>query len=169
MDFTAINPRDQRWWQHRYAERVGFLCVPHAALDANPALDAEITKASNRGGEVFAFQEHTVLPIFQSKITQSHLGLAMSAGGDVYDLPMFIEVDSVNDLVPAGFFGTVVDGENLTWSEWMGETFAAIDRDGRTFISSQSNTNTTPLLSELLPNELNLVLPHELPQSTQAE
>jgi hypothetical protein len=61
---------------------------------------------------------------------------------------LFIEVDSPDDKVPSELFGY---SEGLTWAEWCKDNKPPVEREGRFFIRTSSNTNNFPDLSELKP------------------
>jgi hypothetical protein len=101
--------------------------------------------------------------------------LALAEGTTIHNYPVYIELDSVDDLVPEDLFGaTYIDKDEETgeeelvhrrWSAWMLPNHHATELDGKLYIHSSAHNSKCPELSTLLPVASQLILASDLPKA----
>ena len=80
--------------------------------------------------------------INDSKLSIENAKYIVSAGGDVEDYQLFIEIESLEELVPISLIGSTQKNEDdedvqVTWSQWLAPNCSPTQRAGRLFIGTQ--------------------------------
>lgn len=84
--------------------------------------------------------------------------LIFSKGVKIEGFPLFIEIQSKEDLVPEGLIGA-----GLTWEQWKSENHTFTEIGARIFIGTNAHTNEDLSFEDLQAVRESLVLPQDLP------
>ena len=146
-----------------------IISTPHANVITGGVLNRLASDAKNRHAQGGYDDTHTWYDIESKFLSlQEALGIVQVPDTTVAQYPLYIEIDSVDDLVPAELFGSTTEDEdgvttNHTWATWMRPNHNATERDGRLFIHASANTNNHPELTTLLPVASSLLQVQDLP------
>jgi hypothetical protein len=126
------------------------------------ALDAKAMHAT--GSYTATHVSYDIEPQFIA--VSEALGIIQVPGTTIEQMPLFIKVDSPDELVPADLFGASnEDGDAVTWAEWCMTNKPVIERAGQFFVRTSSHTNNWPELTTLEPVYAYLVKSDEIPSA----
>lgn len=105
---------------------------------------------------------------------QESLQIVQVPDTTIEQLPLYIEIASVDDTVPAELFGSTFEDEEgethaHTWATWKRSNHHATERDGRLFLHASAHTNNHPELSTLLPVAGSLIKAQDIPPTTSQD
>lgn len=121
-------------------KRVSLCRINNASLDAVTgdeyikalALDAMLKGAGN-----YPEDDATIYKIYTDKLPLDDVKYIINGEhGDVEDHILYIEVEDMEALVPIGVENWSVDGEQLTWSQWVKSPPALIN--GKYYIATSN-------------------------------
>jgi hypothetical protein len=149
------------------------ITIPTTLLDTEAPLQQLAVSAVIKGAKPYYNATQTFYPIEVDFLSlEQAKALTGYTGVLIAHYPLMIEIGSVDDLVPAGLFGSIVTDEggeetNITWAEWMLPNYTVTERDGRKFINASAHTSNNPELTTLSPVYTSLIKPSDLPASTE--
>lgn len=95
-----------------------------------------------------------------------HSLIDYDAGENFEEFPLYIEIGSPSDDVPAGMIGSEdEEGNPVTWQDWVLPNKPVHSVDGRHFVGSYSHTGSYLRIVDMLPVLDDLVLPSDIPVS----
>ena len=121
--------------------------------EGDELMKALATDANNKGATRYPKGDCVVYDIYEEfAMLDMAKAIVVGGHGDVHNYRLFIEIDSVDSLVPAELFGsTDEEGEALTWAQWCSPNAQPTDIDGRLFVNTSAKTGELPSMSELVP------------------
>jgi hypothetical protein len=150
------------------------ISTPHANVITGGVLNHLALDAKARHATGGYDNTHTWYDIESKFLPLSDaLGIIQVPDTTITQYPLYIEIGSVDDQVPADLFGaTTTDAEtgettSNTWATWMLPNHHATELDGRLFIHASAHTSSHPELSELLPVKSSLLQVADLPSNPE--
>jgi len=105
---------------------------------AKHAFLAELRRAK-KGGTPELIEYYN---IDNDKLSLAFAKQLLALGVVIKGMPLFIEIEDKDDVVPEGVFGsTNDDGESHTWSTWKKPNHNFLEIDGRIFIGTNAHTH----------------------------
>ena len=109
--------------------------------------------------------------INDSKLSIENALYIVNAGGDVEDYQLFIEIESLEELVPISLIGSTQKNEDdedvqVSWDQWLAPNCSPTQRGGRLFVGTQCcgvYTQGCLPMSELITIADRLFLASDLP------
>lgn len=142
-------------------------------LTGDAQVKALSSDARAKGATRYPHEECTVYEIYSQFLPLDNAKfLVANEHGDVEDFPLAIKVSDLDELVPIGVEGWSVEGEHLTWSQWVKPNTDPINGgDGFFYINTaccHSYEEYLPL-SKMLPIFDKLVTIQEIPTNNLNE
>jgi len=136
-------------WKVLY--KVKMASVDH--LTGDESMYALAVDANNKGATRSPYGEYVSYEIFEKHASVDvSIYIVKGGHGDVENYRLFIEVDSLEDQVPDGLFGSKdEDGNPVTWESWCLPNFNPVTIRGKFYINTSANTGSLPKFSELEP------------------
>ncbi len=138
--------------------------IPIDLFDTDADIQQLAVGAVIKGAKPEHVNADVIYSITSAYLPVPYVKLLASKGVTIENHPLFIEIDSPDDIVPVGIVGSLDDeGASVSWNNWVLDNHAVHQVGARYFVGSDAHTGSPLMVSDLSPVFDYLLAPADVP------